>query len=217
MSKSGIAGLLFVALTTTAAAQSWVPWHQSNAYPERPDRNANANSNFGLWPNPGGQAPAVLSGGDRPDISPSAPRSIALETNYGPGTIVIDTRARRLYLVQSSSQALMYPISVGRDGFRWTGTEKISRVAEWPDWHPPAEMRERQPELPEKMTGGVRNPLGARALYLGNSLYRIHGTNDTRSIGQANSSGCFRMTNAHVVDLVSRVKVGATVVVKDRL
>ena len=116
-----------------------------------------------------------------------------------------------------TDNALVYPISVGRVGFTWTGTERISRVAAWPDWHPPAEMRQRDPRLPVKMNGGVRNPLGAKALYLGNSLYRIHGTDNARTIGRATSSGCFRMTNGHVIDLAGRVGVGTTVVVLSRL
>ena len=165
-------------------------------------------------PKPG---PALLDGGPRPEISPASPQSVAISTGHGAGTVVIDTSARRLYLVQSSSTALAYPISVGRDGFRWTGTERISRVANWPDWRPPVEMRQRQPGLPEVMTGGIRNPLGAKALYLGNSLYRIHGTNSAQTIGQANSSGCFRMNNSHVVDLSNRIGVGTTVVVKNRI
>ena len=99
----------------------------------------------------------------------------------------------------------------------WSGSEAISRVADWPDWHPPEEMRERDPSLPEKMSGGIRNPLGAKALYLGKTLYRIHGTNDARSIGSAASSGCVRMLNGHVVDLASRVQVGTTVTVVRRL
>lgn len=164
---------------------------------------------------PRGQA--LMQGGPRPAVSPLPPTPISFVSTYAPGTIVIDTSGRRLYLVQSNRNALVYPISVGRQGFTWTGTEKISRVAAWPDWHPPAEMRERDPRLPEKMTGGIRNPLGAKALYLGNSLYRIHGTDNARTIGQATSSGCFRMTNGHVTDLASRVGVGATVVVLNRL
>jgi lipoprotein-anchoring transpeptidase ErfK/SrfK len=159
----------------------------------------------------------LMSGGDRPSITPMPPQRVAFSGSQKPGTIVIDTAGRQLLLVTSSNQALRYPISVGRQGFQWTGTERISRIASWPDWHPPAEMRQRQPELPEKMTGGVRNPLGAKALYLGNSLYRIHGTNDARTIGLAASSGCFRMLNGHVVDLSSRVGVGTTVVVVNRL
>ena len=127
------------------------------------------------------------------------------------GTVVIDTAGRKLYYVINATSAYRYPISVGRDGFTWTGTEKISRVADWPDWHPPKEMRERDASLPEKMTGGLRNPLGAKALYLGNSLYRIHGTNDLKTIGYAASSGCFRMMNHHVVHLASLAGVGTTV------
>ena len=108
-------------------------------------------------------------------------------------------------------RAYRYPISVGREGFNWTGTETISRKQAWPDWYPPAEMRERDANLPEKMTGGLKNPLGAMALYLGNTLYRIHGTNDVKSIGQAQSSGCFRMLNAAVLHLASMAEVGTTV------
>jgi L,D-transpeptidase catalytic domain len=164
---------------------------------------------------PSGQK--VADGGARPNISPMPPQRISFMGSYEPGTIVIDTSGKQLLLIESGGSALRYPISVGREGFSWTGTEKISRIADWPDWHPPAEMRQREPHLPEKMLGGLRNPLGARALYLGNTLYRIHGTNDASSIGQAASSGCFRMMNGHVVDLGSRVSVGASVVVVNRL
>ena len=159
----------------------------------------------------------LMSGGPRVAVSPIPPAPISFVSKYAPGTIVIDTAGRRLYLVQSNRNALVYPISVGRVGFTWTGTERISRVADWPDWHPPAEMRQRDPRLPIKMSGGVRNPLGAKALYLGNSLYRIHGTDNASTIGRATSSGCFRMTNGHVIDLASRVGVGTTVVVLSRL
>ena len=117
----------------------------------------------------------------------------------------------------SDHEAYLYPISVGREGFSWTGTEPVSRVADWPDWHPPAEMRQRDPRLPKKMTGGVRNPLGATAIYLGNTLYRIHGTNDPKSIGRAASSGCFRMMNGHVRHLADLIEVGAEVHVLKRL
>ncbi len=164
-----------------------------------------------------GLGPAILDGGPRPGVRPLPPTQIAFDSSYLPGSIVIDTAGRKLYLVQSPTSALVYPISVGREGFSWVGTETISRIADWPDWHPPAEMRQRDPRLPEKMTGGVRNPLGAKALYLGNTLYRIHGTDDARTIGQATSSGCFRMTNGHVVDLAHRLGVGAKVIVVNRL
>jgi lipoprotein-anchoring transpeptidase ErfK/SrfK len=159
----------------------------------------------------------VQSGGARPVIAPLEPRKIVFPSDYPVGSILIDTKGRQLFLVQSPTEALYYPISVGREGFAWTGTEKISRKAEWPDWYPPAEMRERDPSLPEKMTGGIKNPLGAMAIYLGNTLYRIHGTNDAKSIGHAASSGCFRMLNGHIVDLASRVEIGTTVTVVARL
>lgn len=161
--------------------------------------------------------PSVLSGGARPQIAAIAPEPVPFPSHYAPGTIIIETRGRQLFLVTSDREALRYPISVGREGFSWNGTEKISRIAEWPDWHPPKEMRERDPKLPEKMTGGVKNPLGAKALYLGNTLYRIHGTNDAKTIGRAASSGCFRMLNGHVLDLAERVQVGTPVTVIDRL
>lgn len=159
----------------------------------------------------------VRSGGERPQIAPIAPRRISFPSSFTPGSIVIDTRGRQLFLVESAESALHYPISVGRQGFSWTGTETISRKAEWPDWHPPEDMRDRDPSLPVKMTGGLRNPLGAMALYLGKTLYRIHGTNDANSIGRAASSGCFRMLNGHVIDLAARVEVGAAVQVVSRL
>lgn len=130
-----------------------------------------------------------------------------------PGTIVIETRKRYLYLVLANGKALRYGIGVGRSGFTWKGSEKISRKAEWPDWRPPAEMRERQPELPEFMEGGPNNPLGARALYLGATEYRIHGTAQPWTIGQAVSSGCIRLTNEDVTDLYGRARVGAKVIV----
>ena len=130
-----------------------------------------------------------------------------------PGTIVINTSERRLYLVQDGGMALKYGIGVGREGFQWAGTQAITRKAEWPDWRPPEEMLKRRPDLPRYMPGGPNNPLGARALYLGESLYRIHGSNEPETIGQAVSSGCIRLTNDDVIDLYNRVKVGTNVVV----
>jgi lipoprotein-anchoring transpeptidase ErfK/SrfK len=128
-----------------------------------------------------------------------------------PGSIVIDTRTRFLYLVQQDGTALRYGVGVGREGFSWTGTHQVTEKKEWPTWRPPAEMRQRRPDLPEMMEGGPNNPLGARALYLGSTLYRIHGSNEPWTIGQAVSSGCFRMTNEDVTDLYERVPVGASV------
>jgi lipoprotein-anchoring transpeptidase ErfK/SrfK len=131
-----------------------------------------------------------------------------------PGTIYISTSERRLYLMLGNGEALRYGIGVGRDGFRWTGTHRITAKKEWPSWTPPSQMRARRPDLPRFMAGGIENPLGARAMYLGSTLYRIHGSNEPETIGHAVSSGCFRMTNEDVTDLYNRVSVGATVVVQ---
>ncbi len=141
------------------------------------------------------------------------PQTVEVRTEHAPGTIIIDTNRKFLYLVQENGRAIRYGVGVGRPGFGWTGTHRITRKAEWPDWRPPAEMRERQPYLPAFVPGGVNNPLGARALYLGNTLYRIHGTTENSTIGQAVSSGCIRMRNEDVSDLYERVPVGATVIV----
>ncbi len=130
------------------------------------------------------------------------------------GTIIIETRERHLYLIESETRALRYGIGVGRDGFTWSGLLQISRKSEWPDWHPPPEMIERQPYLPRFMAGGPGNPLGARAMYLGSTVYRIHGTNAPETIGHAVSSGCFRLVNEDVIDLYDRVAVGTHVIVR---
>jgi lipoprotein-anchoring transpeptidase ErfK/SrfK len=129
------------------------------------------------------------------------------------GTIVVDTDSRRLFYVLPGKRAIRYGIGVGRPGFEWSGTKTITRKAEWPDWRPPAAMRKRRPDLPAFMPGGPENPLGARAMYLGSSLYRIHGSNEPETIGQAVSSGCIRMMNEDVIDLYARVGVGTRVVV----
>jgi len=138
---------------------------------------------------------------------------VSYQSKYKPGTIVVETSERRLYLVLDDGQALKYGIGVGRDGFRWAGSHRVTRKAEWPGWTPPAAMRKRQPGLPAYMPGGPENPLGARALYIGSTLYRIHGTSEPWTIGQAVSSGCIRLTNDDVTDLYERVTVGALVVV----
>ena len=138
---------------------------------------------------------------------------VFFRTTEPPGTVVVYTSQRFLYVVQGNNRALRYGIGVGREGFQWAGLLNITRKAEWPDWVPPPEMISRQPYLPRFMAGGPGNPLGARALYLGNTIYRIHGTNQPWTIGQAVSSGCFRLTNDDVIDLYNRVPVGATVIV----
>ncbi|WP_072394875.1 L,D-transpeptidase [Hyphomicrobium sp. CS1GBMeth3] len=189
---------------------------------------------FGMWgeapersarPSYLGAPPAVAtkpavglaSGGSRPSIGAKAPQTAAFKNGFKPGSIIIDTAGRKLYYTLSQSSAYVYPIAVGKQGFAWTGVERVSRIEEWPDWFPPAEMRQRQPTLPVRMTGGVRNPLGAKAIYLGNTLYRIHGTNDAKSIGSASSSGCFRMHNGHVVHLAQHVGSSTMVYVMKRL
>ena len=135
-------------------------------------------------------------------------------SNEPPGTIIVDTSDRFLYLVQKDNRAMRYGIGVGRDGFQWNGLLRFTRKAEWPDWKTPPEMIERQPYLPRWMAGGPGNPLGARALYLGATIYRIHGTNAPETIGHAVSSGCFRLVNEEVIDLYDRVPVGSKVIVQ---
>ncbi len=160
----------------------------------------------------------IMGGGPNFSIGASNPiprQTVRFESQYTPGTILIDTAERRLYLVLQNGLALRYGIGVGRDGFRWGGVHRISAKKEWPAWTPPSQMLARRPDLPRYMPGGIDNPLGARAMYLGSTLYRIHGSNEPETIGQAVSSGCFRMTNDDVTDLYSRVVVGTTVVVKN--
>jgi len=156
-----------------------------------------------------GFGPNVRMGGS----SPISRETVMFNGHYAPGTIVVNTAERRLYLVMEGGRALRYGIGVGRDGFRWGGVHRISAKKEWPSWTPPAQMLRRRPDLPRHMAGGIENPLGARAMYLGSTLYRIHGSNEPETIGQAVSSGCFRMTNEDVADLYDRVRVGTTVVV----
>lgn len=142
------------------------------------------------------------------------PREVVeYNSRYAPGTIVVSTAERRLYYVMPGGQAVRYGVGVGRPGFTWSGVNKITAKREWPGWTPPAAMIARRPDLPRYMAGGIENPLGARAMYIGKSEYRIHGSNEPDTIGQAVSSGCIRMTNEDVTDLYSRVKVGATVIV----
>lgn len=155
--------------------------------------------------------PKYMDGGEKPDIAPAKPPVVYFDRSEEVGSIIIDTQLRKLYYVLPNKQAYEYPISVGREGFTWTGTQKITRIASWPSWTPPPEMHQRVPGLPLTVSGGLKNPQGARALYLGSTVYRIHGTNNDRTVGRANSSGCFRLTNEHVVHLASIAKVGTKV------
>jgi lipoprotein-anchoring transpeptidase ErfK/SrfK len=148
-------------------------------------------------------------------IGTNFPREVVnFSEKQPPGTIIVSTGQRRLYYVMGDGKALRYAIAVGKEGYAWSGTSTISSKREWPGWTPPADMRKRKPELPAYMPGGKDNPLGARALYLGDTLYRIHGTNEPWYMGSAQSSGCIRMTNDDVIDLYGRAKVGATVIVR---
>ena len=157
--------------------------------------------------------PSVRNG---PGARNPVPREVvAYDGPHGANTIIVDTSERRLYYVLDDGTALKYGVGVGRQGFTWTGTNRISRKAEWPGWTPPAAMRKRQPHLPAHMKGGPNNPLGARAMYIGSTLYRIHGSNEPWTIGQAVSSGCIRMANEDVMHLYDMVKVGTKVVVQN--
>src|SRR5262245_8085264 len=211
-----LALLASVAWANPSSAQSWPSW-ADDVFGTGRGRMDLRRDFDGTRPEPwrqperGAAGGDVRDGGPRPEIAPVAPATVAFEHDFSANSIVIDTGTRSLYYVLPDKRAYRYAISVGREGFNWTGTETISRKQAWPDWYPPAEMRERDPKLPEKMTGGLTNPLGAMALYLGNTLYRIHGTNDVKSIGQAQSSGCFRMLNAEVMHLASLADIGTPV------
>ena len=143
------------------------------------------------------------------------PRQVVIwrHVEFKKGTIVVSTKERRLYYVLGDGRAIEYGVGVGREGFTWSGTKTVTRKREWPDWRPPPQMLKRRPDLPKYMAGGIDNPLGARALYLGSSQYRIHGSNEPDTMGAAVSSGCIRMTNRDVIDLYGRARIGTTVVV----
>ena len=159
--------------------------------------------------------PLVVSNADltQAQVQAIAREEIAYRGSEAPGTIIVNSEERRLYFVLPGGRAMKYAVGVGRPGFSWAGVKRVERKAEWPAWTPPAQMLKRRPDLPRHMEGGVDNPLGARAMYLSGSLFRIHGSNEPETIGQAVSSGCIRMTNEDVIDLYERVRVGTKVVV----
>jgi len=171
-----------------------------------------ASHSFAQQPDVGDQ-PGLIAD-DSVELDPEFRKQMVFyRTTEAPGTIIISTAERHLYLVQGNGRAIRYGIGVGRDGFAWSGAQAVTRKAEWPDWTPPQEMIARQPYLPRFMAGGPGNPLGARAMYLGSTIYRIHGTNAPETIGTKVSSGCIRLLNADVIDLYSRVMVGTQVIV----
>jgi lipoprotein-anchoring transpeptidase ErfK/SrfK len=162
-----------------------------------------------------GDQPGLIPDEAEEELSPEFQRQVvSYRSTEAPGTIVVHTSERFLYVVQPNGRALRYGIGVGRDGFQWQGLLRITRKQEWPDWTPPPEMIERQPYLPRFMAGGPGNPMGARALYLGATVYRIHGTNQPLTIGKAVSSGCFRLANPDVADLYDRIPLGTKVIVR---
>ncbi|MGH1588442.1 L,D-transpeptidase [Methylobacterium phyllosphaerae] len=234
--EGGYGGGLIEYLVTGSAAGGGRGWPQRAAAPQRvaaysgelvpaePEAAQAYGQGYGAARTYGssqayGAPPAAVYGAPQADpgriaraVAPEFQRQeVAFAGAQRPGTIVIDTAGKHLYLVQAGQRALRYGIGVGRPGFAWSGLKTVSRKAEWPDWTPPAEMLARRPDLPRHMAGGPENPLGARALYLGSSLYRIHGTNEPNTIGQSVSSGCIRMMNDDVVDLYERVPVGTRV------
>jgi lipoprotein-anchoring transpeptidase ErfK/SrfK len=191
-------GALALGLTLNAA-----PAHSAPLYP------------FGYQPPQVQQAPQVEEDTDTFELPARFKRQVVAYTgSEAPGTVIVDTPNTYLYFVLGGGRAIRYGIGVGREGFTWSGVQQISKKSEWPDWHPPAEMLARQPYLPRFMAGGPGNPLGARAMYLGGTIYRIHGTNNPSTIGGRVSSGCIRMTNEDVADLYSRVNIGTRVIVK---
>ena len=164
-----------------------------------------------------GDQPGVIANADDEQLDPKWQKTVVFyRTAEAPGTIIVQTNERYLYVIQPGGRALRYGIGVGRDGFQWQGLVKITQKKEWPDWTPPEEMIQRQPYLPRWMAGGPGNPLGARAMYLGTTVYRIHGTNQPQTIGTSISSGCFRLTNPDVSDLYDRIPVGTKVIIRQR-
>ncbi len=240
MQRFIMTALLASALGTTAALAAPVSPSSENHDPRRPAADTRGRYAAAAQPNLGGGFIEMLFGGRgttppnpsaaryptergeppewaearRAEADPRYQRQVvAYEGSEQPGTIIIDTPRRFLYLVQDNGHAVRYGIGVGRPGFTWAGVKEVSAKREWPDWTPPPEMLKRRPDLPQHMAGGPENPLGARALYLGSSLYRIHGSNEPWTIGTAVSSGCIRMRNEDVIDLYGRVHIGTKVVV----
>ena len=210
---TALAGVLSVCVLASAPAKA-APYDPFDAnpgedyYAGQPYDSPSYRATQGYY----GQGQAAGST-EQAQVAPIPRELVPFNGGYAPGTLVVSTAERRLYLVLGDGMALRYGVGVGRPGFTWSGTKTITAKREWPSWTPPKEMLARGPDLPRYMAGGIDNPLGARAMYIGGTLYRIHGSNEPDTIGQAVSSGCIRMTNDDVTDLYSRVKVGAKVVV----
>ncbi|MBO1018671.1 L,D-transpeptidase [Methylobacterium sp. SD274] len=207
---AGMMGACILASTPVLAASSYDPFGTGgdDYYPET-EYSQPSYDPYGYQGTVGQGAQAA----PQAQVSPIPREIVTFRGAYKPGTIVVSTAERRLYFVLPNGEAIRYGVGVGRPGFTWSGTKTVTAKREWPSWTPPAAMIARRPDLPRYMAGGVENPLGARAMYIGNTEYRIHGSNEPDTIGQAVSSGCIRMTNDDVTDLYERVKVGAKVVV----
>lgn len=208
---AGVLGV-FVISTAPAVAAPYDPFGDDDAdvYYSDPDirgRGQTYQPSYGY-----GQG---VQSAPQAQVAPIPRDLVRLNSPYKPGTIIVSTSERRLYFVLPNGEALRYGVGVGRPGFEWTGTKTITAKKVWPSWVPPKAMLVRRPDLPTYMAGGIENPLGARAMYIGGTEYRIHGSNEPDTIGQAVSSGCIRMTNDDVTDLYDRVKVGAKVVVQN--
>ena len=207
LAKTAVAALAVAALATPAHALSRnapVPFFLAPFFQAPQPAYA---------PAPAAYAPQYEEQRAVPRRASTTRETVVYNGPYAPGTVVVNTAERRLYYVMAGGRAVRYAIGVGREGFQWAGRETITNKQEWPDWRPPEEMIRRRPDLPRYMAGGPHNPLGARAMYLGGTLYRIHGSNEPETIGQAVSSGCIRMLNEDVVDLYQRVRIGTQVVV----
>lgn len=213
MKRSVLAlGLLSAALLGSQQAQAQTSYWQQAAVQTSSGQQSSGGAAY--WVDPlNGQPAEYYDEQFRPQAAPIPRQLVDFDASYAPGTIIISTGERRLYYVTKRGEAIQYAVGVGRPGFEWSGTRSVTQKREWPDWRPPAEMIRRRPDLPRYMSGGIDNPLGARAMYLGGTLYRIHGSNEPETIGQAVSSGCIRMTNEDVTDLYERVKIGTKVTV----
>ena len=223
----GFVGVCVLATTPAFAAPAYDPFgsdgedyyaEQSQPYgyqgtPSQGYAQPQQQTSGGLFGGSGGLFGQGVQAAPQAQVQPIPRELVRFDGGYKPGTIVVSTSERRLYLVMPNGEALRYGVGVGRPGFTWSGTKTITAKREWPSWTPPAAMIARRPDLPRYMAGGVENPLGARAMYIGSTEYRIHGSNEPDTIGQAVSSGCIRMTNDDVTDLYGRVQVGAKVIV----
>ena len=224
-STTALAALLGVCVLSSApalAASAYDPFGTSDddGYEEQAQpygyQGTPSRDPYGYGQRQGAYAPGYGQGVQavpQAQVQPIPREIVAFDGAYKPGTIVVSTAERRLYFVMPGGEAIRYGVGVGRPGFTWSGVKTVTMKKEWPSWTPPAAMLARRPDLPRYMAGGVENPLGARAMYIGSTEYRIHGSNEPDTIGQAVSSGCIRMTNEDVTDLYERVKVGAKVVV----